>query len=67
MVQDLIVESEVIAGDDVDASIPLQFPVLESKSLALLQQLFLRSLARPVVLGNFLEIAVGSHARETED
>lgn len=41
MIQDLIVESEVIAWDDVDASIFLNLPVFKSQSLSLSQQIIL--------------------------
>jgi hypothetical protein len=48
VIQDLVVEGEVVTGDDIDASIFLDLPVLESQSLALLQEFFLRELVSPV-------------------
>jgi hypothetical protein len=41
MIQDLIVESEVIAWNDIDASILLNLPVCKSQSLSLSQKVIL--------------------------
>jgi hypothetical protein len=38
VIQDLVVEGEVIAGDDVDSGLLLYLPVLKAESLALAQQ-----------------------------
>jgi len=65
--EDLVVESEVIAGNDIDASRPLNIPVLQTKSLGLAEKLSLRELSAPVCLGSFLQLTVCSHARETEN
>ena len=67
MIEDLIVESKVVAGDDIDAGIFLDLPMLKSQSLAFLEEFFLRELVAPVGFGGFLELSVCSHARETED
>jgi hypothetical protein len=65
--EDLIVESKVIAGDDIDACLLLDVPVLETESLGFGEEVSLRELAAPVSFGCFLQFAVGSHAGETED
>lgn len=67
MVQDLIVEGKVIAGNDIDASLFLELPMCESESLTLLEEILLGELVAPVGFSSFLEISVYSHARETED
>jgi hypothetical protein len=48
--EDLIVESEVIAGNDVDTGLLLDVPVLETKSLCLSKEIILRELTAPVRL-----------------
>ena len=48
MVEDLVVESEVIAGDDIDTGILLDLPVGETKALGLLEELSLGELSTPV-------------------
>lgn len=48
MAQDLIVQSKVIARDDVDAGVFLNLPVSKTKSLGLSEKLGLGQLARPV-------------------
>jgi hypothetical protein len=65
--EDLIVESEVIAGNDVDASVLLDGPVLKTEPLGLGEEVGLRELTAPVSFGGFLQVAVDAHARETED
>lgn len=50
MAQDLIVQSKVIARDDVDAGVLLNLPVSKTKSLGLSEKLGLGQLARPVWL-----------------
>ena len=67
MVKDLVVEGEVIAGDDIDTSILLDLPVLLTKSLSLSQQLITRDLVTPVSLGGLLEVTESSHAGETQN
>ena len=48
MAQDLIVQGEVIAGDDIDTGILLDLPVSKTKPLGLSEQLALAQLAAPV-------------------
>jgi hypothetical protein len=48
VVQDMVVEGEVTAGDDVDASILLDLPVGETEALGLGEKLSLGDLAAPV-------------------
>jgi hypothetical protein len=67
LVKNLIVEGEVIAGDDIDASLLLDVPVLKTKSLGLAQELSLGELAAPVCFRRLLQVTVDSHTRETED
>lgn len=67
MGKDLIVKSEVVAGNDIDAGLLLDVPVLKAKSLGLAEQISLRELTTPVSFGRFLQVTVDSHARETED
>jgi hypothetical protein len=67
LVEDLIVESEVIAGDDIDASLLLDVPVFKTESLGLAQELSLGELTTPVCFGRLLQVTVDTHTRETED
>ena len=67
MGEDLIVESKVIAGDDINASILLDLPVSKTKSLGLCEQVGLGELSTPVCFGCLLQVTVDTHARETED
>jgi hypothetical protein len=67
LVEDLVIESEVIAGDGVDTSILLDSPMGETESLGLCKKLSLRKLAAPVCLSGLLEVTVDTHARETEN
>jgi hypothetical protein len=67
VVEDVVVESKVVAGDDIDASVLLDLPVLKADTLGLLQQVVLRELARPVGLVGLLQLTVAAHAGETED
>ena len=48
MVEDLVVEGEVIAGDDIDTGILLDLPVGQTKALGLLEELSLGELSTPV-------------------
>ena len=50
MVKDLIVQGEVIAGDDIDTSILLDLPVGETKTLGLGEEVSLGELTTPVFL-----------------
>lgn len=67
MGENLIVESEIIAGDDVDASLLLNVPMFETQSLCLAEELILGELAAPVSFGSLLQVTVYSHAGEAED
>jgi hypothetical protein len=44
VVQNLVIKSEIIAGNDVDASLLLKLPMCETKTLGLLQEIFLGDL-----------------------
>ena len=46
--ENLVVQSEVVAGDDVDTGILLDLPVGESEPLGLSEELILGDLAAPV-------------------
>jgi hypothetical protein len=48
LVQDVVVESEVTAGDAVDTGLLLDLPVGEAKALGLGEEVGLRDLAAPV-------------------
>ena len=65
--EDLVVEGEVIAGDDVDTGLLLDVPVLKTESLGLGEEVGLRELAAPVSFGGLLQVTVDAHAGETED
>lgn len=67
MVEDLVVEGKVVAGDNINASILLELPVLQTESLSLSQELIARDLVTPVSLGGLLEVTELSHTRETQD
>lgn len=67
VVQDLVVEREVVGGDDVGTGILLELPVGGTESGSDGDELLLGDLAGPVGLGGLLELAVGSHAGEPED
>jgi hypothetical protein len=66
VVEDVVVEGEVVAGDDVDTGVLLDLPVLHPQALGLLQQLIPRELVRPVGLVRLLELTVRAHAGEPE-
>lgn len=65
--ENLVVESEVVAGDDIDAGLLLDVPVVETESLGLSEELSLGELSAPVCFSCLLQVAVDSHAGETED
>jgi len=67
LVEDLIVESEVIAGDRVDTSILLDGPMCETESLGLCKKLGLGELAAPVCLSCLLEVTVDTHTGKTKN
>jgi hypothetical protein len=64
VVEEVVVESEVVAGDDIDTGILLDLPVLQSQTLALLDQVVPRELVSPVCLVGLLELTVRTHAGE---
>lgn len=66
-VQDLVVEGEVVGGDDIDTSGLLQLPVVGSDLLTLGQQFFDRSLLGPVGLGDLLQLSLSADTGETQD
>jgi hypothetical protein len=66
VVENVIVEGEVVAGNDIDAGILLDLPVLETNALGLLQQIVLGDLASPVSLVGLLQLTVAAHAGEPE-
>lgn len=65
--EDLVVEREVIAGNDINASILLDVPVLKTKPLGLGEEVGLRQLPAPVSFGGLLQVAVDTHSGETKD
>jgi hypothetical protein len=58
VVQNLVVERKVVAGDDVGTGILLQLPVSSTERLSSLEQRLLRDLSAPVSFGGFLELTV---------
>lgn len=46
--EDLVVEGEVVAGDDVDTGILLDLPVSKTEALGLSEEVGLRDLSTPV-------------------
>lgn len=67
VVEDLIVEGEVVAGNNIDTGILLDLPVLQTKTLALSEELIAGDLVSPVSLGGLLEVTESSHAGETQN
>ncbi len=67
LVEDLIVESEVIARDYIYAGLLLDVPVFKTESLSFAQELSLGKLATPVCFGRLLQVTIDTHTRETED
>ena len=67
VVEKVVVESEVVAGDHIDTSVLLDLPVLLTESLSLGQKLIARDLVTPVSLGGLLEVTESSHTGETEN
>jgi hypothetical protein len=48
LVEDVVVESEVVAGDDVDTGILLDLPVSKAEALGLSEEIRLGDLSTPV-------------------
>ncbi len=67
LVKDLVVECEVITGNNIDPSLLLDVPMLKTKSFCLSKEVGLANLATPICFRSFLQLTVGAHARETED
>lgn len=67
VIENVIVEGEVVGGDDVDASILLLLPVDLSELLADLEEVFDGGLLAPVGLGDLLKLSVGTDSGETKD
>jgi hypothetical protein len=67
VVQDLVIEGKVIAGNYVDASIFLDLPMLETKAFAFRQQAIARQLAGPVGFGGLFQVPKDSHAWEAQN
>lgn len=67
VVEDLIVESEVVAGDNIDTGILLDLPVLQTETLALSEELIAGDLVSPVSLGGLLQVTESSHTGETQN
>ncbi len=65
-VQDVVVEREVVARDDVDAQVPLQFPIRPADRPGCVTQLHQGRLARPVRLQGLLPLAMRPHPGESE-
>jgi hypothetical protein len=59
VVQNLVVEREVVAGNDVGASLLLELPVSSTEGLSGLEERLLGDLSTPVSLGGLLELTVG--------
>lgn len=57
VIENLIIESEVIAGDEINAGIFLDLPVLQSKTLALREEIIPREFATPVGFSGLLQVA----------
>lgn len=67
VVKDLIVESEVVAGDGVDTSGLLDLPVLGTKTLALGEKVIAGDLATPVSFRGLLQVTELTHTGETQN
>lgn len=59
VIQDMIVEREVVAGNGTSAGVLLDLPVRSTKSLSGLFEVFGLELTGPVCLSSFLELTVG--------
>ena len=67
VVEDLVVEGKVVAGDAVDASTLLDLPVLLTETLALSEQVITGDLAAPVGFRGLLQVTEPTHTGETEN
>lgn len=66
VVEQVVVKGKVVAGDDVDAGILLDLPVLQTQALALAEEVVARELVGPIGLIGLLELTVRTHAGEAE-
>lgn len=66
VVEEVVVESEVVAGDNIDTGILLDLPVSKTETLGLLDELVAGELVSPVRLVGLLQVTVRAHAGETE-
>lgn len=64
VIQDMIVEREVIAGNGTSAGVFLDLPVRSTKSLSGLFEVLGLELTGPVCLSSFLELTVGWRNRQ---
>jgi hypothetical protein len=62
VVENVVVESKVVGGDDVDTGILLDLPVGETESLGLSEEGILGDLVGPVSLVGLLEVPKDTHA-----
>ena len=67
MVQDMVVEGEVVAGDAVNADILLNPPVSKTESLGLCQQTIPRQFICPICLIGLLQLPVSAYAGEAKN
>lgn len=67
VVEDVVVEGKVVAGNNIDTGVLLDLPVLATESLALGEQVISRQLASPVCLVGLLQVSETSHTGETQD
>jgi len=67
VIQDLVVEGEIIAGDDIGTSILLELPVRSTESLSSFNERLNGDLPSPVSLSSFLELTVCSHTGKPEN
>lgn len=54
MVEDLVIQSKVIAGDDINTSILLDLPVGETELLGFGEEISLGELPAPICLGKLI-------------
>jgi hypothetical protein len=67
VVEDLIVESEVVARDHIDTGILLDLPVLQTETLALSEELITGDLSTPVSFSGLLQVTELTHTGETQN
>lgn len=67
VVENVVVEGEVVAGDNIDTGVLLDLPVLETESLTLSEEIISGELTAPVCLVGLLQVSETSHAGETQN